>query len=175
MSTERPPVRGDQSGFTLIEALVAIVVLAVGLIAVTNLLVIAAASNTVGNHSTAAATAASETMERLKSRTFMALTPGGDVEAGTEGSISACDETPTTPPAAPNTTDCVVGGNFNARRAVPGVGEIRTFWEIRQIDGQVLFIKVRSQSTAALAGARSRAEFTTFRSCTSTATGCPTP
>lgn len=169
MSTERPLVRADESGFTLVEALIAIVVLSVGLMAVTNLLVIAAASNTVGNHSTAATTAASETMERLKSRSFLTLTPGGDVEAGTEGSISACDETP------PSTTDCVVGGNFNGRRRVPGVGEIRTLWEIRQIDGQVLFIKVRSQSTAALAGARSRAEFTTFRSCTATAIGCPNP
>jgi hypothetical protein len=58
---------------------------------------------------------------------------------------------------------------------MPGVGEIRTFWEIQQIDGQVLFIRVRSQSTAALAGARSRAEFTTFRSCTATGIGCPNP
>ena len=169
MSTERPSVRADESGFTLVEALIAIVVLSVGLMAVTNLLIIAAASNTVGNHSTAATTAASETMERLKSRTFLTLTPGGDVEAGTEGSIAACDESP------PLTTECVVPGNFNARRTVPGVGDIRTFWEIRQIDGQVLFIKVRSQSSAPLAGARSRAEFTTFRSCTSTAIGCPNP
>lgn len=169
MSTERRPVRADESGFTLVEALIAIVVLSVGLMAVTNLLIIAAASNTVGNHSTAATTAASETMERLKSRSFLTLTPGGNVDAGTEGSISACDETP------PSTTECVVAGNFNARRAMPGVGEIRTFWEIQQIDGQVLFIRVRSQSTAALAGARSRAEFTTFRSCTATAIGCPNP
>ena len=172
MSTNRPPVRTDQSGFTLIEALVAIVVLSFGLMAVTNLLVIAAASNTVANHGTAATTAASEYMERLKSRTFQSLTPGGDVEAETEGSISGCNETPDPPAVAP---ECVVSGNYNAVRTVPGVGEIRTFWEIRQIDGQVLFIKVRSQSTAPLAGARSRAEFTTFRSCTSTATGCPNP
>ena len=55
------------------------------------------------------------------------------------------------------------------------MGEIQTFWEIIGIDGQTLFIRVRSQSTAALAGARSRAEFTTFRSCTSTAIGCPNP
>jgi prepilin-type N-terminal cleavage/methylation domain-containing protein len=169
MSTDRRSARADESGFTLVEALIAIVVLSVGLMAVTNLLIIAAASNTVGNHSTAATTAASETMERLKSRSFLTLTPGGNVDAGTEGSISACDETP------PSTAECVVAGNFNSRRAIPGVGEIRTFWEIRQIDGQVLFIRVRSQSTAALAGARSRAEFTTFRSCTATGIGCPNP
>lgn len=169
MTPARHQPRTGESGFTLVEALVAIIVLAFGLMAVTNLLVVAAASNTVGNHSTAATTAASEVMERLKSRRFQSLTPGGDVEAETEGAISACDETP------PSTTDCVVPGNYNARREFPGVGLIRTFWEIEQVDGQVLFIKVRSQSTAPLAGARSRAEFTTFRSCTSTATGCPNP
>lgn len=169
MSSECRPARTGESGFTLVEALTAIIVLAFGLIAVTNLLVVAAASNTVGNHSTAATTAASETMERLKSRTFLSLTPGGDVEAGTQGSISDCNETP------PSTTDCVVSGNYNSRRTFPGVGLIQTLWEIEQIDGQVLFIKVRSQSTAPLAGARSRAEFTTFRSCTATTIGCPTP
>jgi prepilin-type N-terminal cleavage/methylation domain-containing protein len=163
------------SGFTLIEALVAIVILSFGLMAVTNLLIVAAASNTVGNHSTAATTLASETLERLKSRTFTSLTAGGDVDAGTMGNISNCNETPTLPPAAPNTAECVVTGNFNMRRDIPGVGAILTFWEIRQIDGQTLFIRVRSQSTAALAGARSRAEFTTFRSCTSTSIGCPNP
>ena len=168
MSPVRRAVSGE-SGFTLVEALCAIVVLAFGLMAVTNLLIVAAASNTVGNHSTAATTASSEIMERLKSRSFTTLTPGGDVEAGTMGSISNCDETP------PSTTECVVPGNFNATRTIPGIGQIRSFWEIRQVDGQTLFIKVRSQSTAALAGARSRAEFTTFRSCTSTTMGCPNP
>ena len=169
MTPEPTQARTSESGFTLVEALVAIIVLAFGLMAVTNLLVVAAASNTVGNHSTAATTAASETMERLKSRTFLSLTPGGDVDAGTQGSISGCDET------ANPATDCVASGNYNARRTFPGVGVIQTLWEIRQVDGQVLFIKVRSQSTAPLAGARSRAEFTTFRSCTATAIGCPTP
>ena len=156
----------SDAGFTLIEALIAIVVLSVGLMAVTNLLVVAAASSTVGNHSTAATTAASETLERLKSRDFLTLTPGGDIDAGTMGSIPNCDD---------GTQECVIGGNFNSRRDVPGVGVIVTFWEIQQIDGQTLFIRVRSQSTAALAGARSRAEFTTFRTCTSTAIGCPNP
>jgi len=161
-----------EAGFTLVEALCAIVVLAFGLMAVTNLLIVAAASNTVGNHSTAATTASSEILERLKSMTFTSLTPGGDVNAGTMGSISNCDETPA-PPTAPDV--CVVPGNYNSLRTFPGVGQIQSFWEIRQIDGQTLFIKVRSQSNAALAGARSRAEFTTFRSCTATTIGCPNP
>ena len=57
MSTARQLRAQREAGFTLIEALVAIVILAFGLMAVTNLLVVAAASNTVGNHSTAATTA----------------------------------------------------------------------------------------------------------------------
>ena len=120
----------NDAGFTLIEALVAIVVLSFGLMAVTNLLVVAAASSTVGNHSTAATTAASETLERLKSRDFLTLTPGGDIYAGTMGSIPNCDDA---------VQECVIGGNFNSRREVPGVGVIGTFWEIQQIDGQTLF------------------------------------
>jgi len=167
--------REREAGFTLIEALAAIVILSFGLMAVTNLLIVAAASNSVGNHSTAATTAASETLERLKSRSFLTLTPGGDVNAGTMGNIPNCDETPTVPPATPNTTECVVSGNYNARRGFAGVGMIQTFWEITRLDGQTLFIRVRSQSNSALAGARSRAEFTTFRTCTSTGIGCPTP
>ena len=172
MTGKRLTPRASEAGFTLIEALVAIVVLVFGLMAITNLLIVAAASNTVGNHSTAATTAASETMERLKSQSFLTLQPGGNVDSGTMGSISGCNETP---PAGDPIPDCVVTGNYNSRRTFPGVGAIQTFWEIRQIDGQTLFIKVRSQSTAALAGARSRAEFTTFRTCTSTAIGCPNP
>lgn len=175
MSGDRTASRRGEAGFTLIEALIAIIVLAFGLMAVTNLLVVAAASNTVGNHSTATTTAASETMERLKSRSFLTLTPGGDVDAEDMGIDPDCDETATIPPAPPNPNECVVSGNYNSFRDIPGVGRIRTFWEIRQIDGQTLFIRVRSQSTAALAGARSRAEFTTFRACTATQIGCPTP
>ena len=169
MSPIRKTAPQGQAGFTLVEALVAIVVLVFGLMAVTNLLVVAAASNSVGNHSTAATTAASEIMERLKSRSFLTLQPGGNVDSGLMGNISGCSETP------PSTTDCVVTGNFNAQRNFPGVGLIQSFWEIRQVDGQTLYIRVRSQSTAALAGPRSRAEFTTFRSCTSVAIGCPNP
>ena len=46
--------RSRESGFTLVETLVAIVVLVFGLMAVTNLLLVAATSNTVANQSSAA-------------------------------------------------------------------------------------------------------------------------
>jgi Tfp pilus assembly protein PilV len=70
--------RSDESGFTLIEALVAIIILVFGLIAVSNLLLVAATSNSVANQATAAATAASETLEDLKRMeygTLVATTP----------------------------------------------------------------------------------------------------
>src|SRR5204863_2278147 len=44
-----PPSRGSEAGFTLVEALVAIVILVFGLIAVTNLMLVAASSNSVAN------------------------------------------------------------------------------------------------------------------------------
>jgi hypothetical protein len=54
--------------------------------------------------------------------------------------------------------------------SVPGVGQIRTRWTITIVNPTTVFIRVRSEGMGALAGARSRAEFTTFRTCTTT--GC---
>jgi hypothetical protein len=42
-------------------------------------------------------------------------------------------------------------------------------------DRQVVFITVRSEIESALLRGRSRAEFTTVRSCTATDIGCPAP
>src|SRR6185503_18064847 len=70
----------SESGFTLIEALVAVVVLAVGLISVANLMVVAAASNAVANQATAAATVASQELERLTALPYDQLLEGGDLE-----------------------------------------------------------------------------------------------
>jgi hypothetical protein len=64
--------------------------------------------------------------------------------------------------------------NFNSYKSVPGVGVIRTRWRISQADSQAYFIEVRSESTSLLAGRRSRAEFTTFRTCSNVSKlGCP--
>jgi prepilin-type N-terminal cleavage/methylation domain-containing protein len=155
-----------ESGFTLIEALIAIVVLAVGLIAVTNLLVVGATSNTIGNHSTNTTTIATETLERLRNVTFNLLTasPSGTIDLPMSG--STCDDNSTA-------NNCVRPGNFEAVKDVAGVGRVHTTWEIVPIDGQTLFIRVRSESESALARRRARAEFTTIRSCTSTTLGCP--
>ena len=157
--------RGD-AGFTLIEALIAMVILVFGLIAVTNLLVVAASSNTVGNHSTGATAQASEVLERLKAIPFNQLKLGGNLDADA-GATTPCND------VAPN-FNCVRPDNFNSYKTVPGVGAIRTRWRVSQADSQSLFIEVRSESTSLLAGRRSRAEFTTFRTCPNvTKLGCP--
>ena len=41
------------------------------------------------------------------------------------------------------------------------------------VGAQTRFIRVRSEPIGGLAGAKARAEFTTFRSCTAVASGCP--
>jgi type II secretory pathway pseudopilin PulG len=142
---------GSQAGFTLVEALVAIVILVFGLIAVTNLMLVAASSNSVANQSTAAATIAAQRLEELKAEPFDSLAAGGDLDSD-------------------------VGG-FNQDDDVPGVGRIHTRWAVVAIagDNQVYFVAVRSEGTGALSVRRSRAEFTTFRSCTNIALGCPNP
>jgi type II secretory pathway pseudopilin PulG len=147
-SAVRPtPVR--EAGFTLVEALVAIVILVFGLIAVTNLLVVAASSNSVANQSTAATAAAAQTMEQLRAVAFNTLVVGGDVN-----------------------TDAV---GFVRDDAIAGVGVIHTRWQIQNVapvNARALFISVRSEGTGALSRARSRAEFTTIRTCTNIALGC---
>jgi Tfp pilus assembly protein PilV len=152
----QPPTNGE-SGFTLAEALVAILVLVVGLMAVTNLMVVGASSNVAANQGTAAATAASEALEALKAQPYnsAAMAPGGDVESDLAG--------------------------YNQTVNLPGVGTIRTRWEILAVDARLRYIRVRAQPLGrspdtpdtTLGGAGSRSEFTTFRSCTQSTAGCP--
>jgi type II secretory pathway pseudopilin PulG len=157
-----------EAGFTLVEALCAIVILAFGLMAIANLMAVAASSNTVANQSTAATALASQQMEILKNIPFTnpgtnvfnpALNPGGNLEADVAGYF-------TDPP-----TD------------VPGVGQVRVRWRITGVPDPLaagvmrgVFIEVRAEGMAPLVGVRSRAEFTTFRSCADsdpTGLNCP--
>ena len=168
------PRRSREAGFTLIEALVAIVVLAFGLVGVTNLLMVGATSNTIANHSTSTTTIATETLERLRNIPFatglspavsnLVASPAGTIDLPLSG--STCDDNSTA-------TNCVRPDNFEAFKDVPGVGRVHTTWEVVRIDGQTFFIRVRAESESAIARRRSRAEFTTIRSCTAAATSCP--
>jgi prepilin-type N-terminal cleavage/methylation domain-containing protein len=164
-----------EAGFTLVEALIAIVVLAVGLVAVTNLLVVGAASNTIGNHTTNTTTIATEVLERLRNIPFAVGNPpipqlvvGGDIDAA-----PTCNDNDPL-------QNCVRPGNYQAFKNVRGVGRVNTTWVITRIDGQTYFIRVRAETEAALARRRARAEFTTVRSCTGISTPgpnatCPLP
>jgi hypothetical protein len=145
------PAKGSEAGFTLIEAMTAMVVLLVGVASVANLMAVAASSNSVGNQTTAAATLASREIERLQAIPYDQLLVGGDVETDSAG--------------------------FFRDDELPGVGIVHTRWQVIAIggDNQTRFIRVRSEGTGALSGPRSRAEFTTVRSCTSTTIGCPAP
>jgi type IV pilus modification protein PilV len=161
----------NQAGFTLIEVLIAVMILIVGLIGIGNLFIVAGSSVTASSSSTAAAATASEVMERLKAIPFTGFTVGKNT---TVGSLTA-DTGSLAAPCNDDVTDCVAATNYNALKDIPGIGQIRTRWTISKgADDEVLFFVVRSESTTPLLSARSRAEFTTFRSCTNTdENGCP--
>jgi Tfp pilus assembly protein PilV len=173
-SRERNGPRGE-AGFTLVEALVAVVVLMFGLMAVTNLMLVAASSNSVANQGTAAVNSASRAMDALKAVTFTDFTVASGTTGGTDFDASdggkECND-PT-----------LVWDEWHCSDTVPGVGVIHTHWWITTdaVDARLLHLRVRSEGTGALAGARSRAEFTSFRACTNSTTtaggpaACPAP
>ena len=155
--------RGAEAGFTLVEALVAIVVLIFGLMAVTNLLVVAASSNSVANQSTAATTTASGVLDMLKATSYEALVPGG---------VLALEAVPGGGP----TCDLAAPADFHCDLEVQGGGRVHTHWVVTPAaDPRLTYIQVRSEGTGALSGPRSRAEFTTFRSCTNADPAAPVP
>lgn len=141
--------RDGQAGFTLVETLVAIVVLVFGLIAVTNLLLVGATNNSVANQSTAATAVASQTMDTLKARPFRLLATGGSLTA--------------------DVTD------FSDNVPIEGVGFINVRWQIADPEPQLRFISVQAEGVGPLVRVRSRVLLTTFRSCTAETAGCPAP
>lgn len=144
---DTPADTRSEAGFTLIEAMTAMVVLLVGVASVANLMAVAASSNSVGNQTTAAAAIASREMERLQALPFDQLPVGGDVDADDAGFFTDDD--------------------------LPGVGTVHTRWQVTTVSADTRFIRVRAEGTGALSGPRSRAEFTTVRSCTVRTIGCP--
>jgi len=165
--------RGSEAGFTLVEALVAIVILAFGLMAVTNLFIVGASSNQVGNYSTATATVASETLEKIQALDFFFVCP----QLGAPQPVQPC------PPGgsltadvgpANNTPEVTVGGAlaFHSVRNVAGIGNVQTRWQIIDATGITAsyMIIVRSRIDGPLGGSISQAQFSGFRACT--APGC---
>jgi prepilin-type N-terminal cleavage/methylation domain-containing protein len=132
----------NQKGFTLIETLIAMVVLVVGIVAVANLMLVATSTNSVANRGTAAATLAAQQLEQLARMPFNNLVDGGDLDG------APCPD---------------AGGPFCRKDTLPGVGAIETRWQISKV-GDLMYIRVRSQGlrNAPMANL-TRAEFTTFR------------
>jgi prepilin-type N-terminal cleavage/methylation domain-containing protein len=162
--------RSRESGFTLVEALIAIVLLAVGLMAVTNLFVIAAASNQVGNSTTITTAAATDVMEKLKAIRFDLLQPGGNVQ-GITVERAGVTYTP-----AVNEECNVVPGVFQCVYQPPGLGQegavplgstVVARWEIQAIPvagPPVYLIIARAEVIGPFGGRLSRSEFRVFRS-----------
>lgn len=159
-STLDPNARRRQAGFTLVEALVAVVVLIFGLMAVTNLLLVAASSNTVANQGSAATASASQVMDVLRSTPWNELAPGGDL-----------DNDATSPSPDCRALSIPITNIYNCDDAIQGVGVIKTRWLVTAGVGTVRLVQitVRSEGTGALAAGRSRALFTTYRACTQSA------
>jgi type II secretory pathway pseudopilin PulG len=161
-STLDPNARREEAGFTLVEALVAVVVLIFGLMAVTNLLLVAASANTVANQGSAATTSATQVMDILRSTPWIQLAAGGDPTLTTDV---------TTPSPDCRALPIPITAIYNCDDVIQGVGTIKTRWSITAATGTVRMyqISVRSEGTGALAAARSRAFFTTYRTCTQSA------
>ena len=149
------PSRRAEAGFTLIEVLIAIVVLVFGLIAVTNLFLVAGSSNAVANQATAASDVAAQILENLKAQSWNS----GQLNSGAAGTTAGSLTTNTT-------------GYFRSDQ-IPGVGTIESRWTVFNIDDRTKFIRVRSQGNGVLSRGRSAAEFTTYRTCTTPILGCP--
>jgi prepilin-type N-terminal cleavage/methylation domain-containing protein len=149
-----------EAGFTLVEVLTSIVILSFGLIAVTNLFLVAGNSNLAANAGTAAAAIASEQMETLKATRYDLLAAGGSLTSNAAGYFR--------------------DSSNDARLRIPGAGSIRVRWTIADVPGnaQLKHVVVRAEAETGFLGARTRAEFTTFRACTdpvpqaTTASGC---
>ena len=150
--------RGHEAGFTLIEALVAMVILLFGIAAVSNLMIVAGSSNTVANHATAATSAATRQMELLKSVPYNTLTAtvGGNVDVDQTTPAPFCSAT-----WAAGIWDCNTPvGEYQ------GVGQVHVRWSVTSmapLAPGTFAIQVSAESSARAVGRRSRALFTTIR------------
>ena len=90
-----PKKTAKEDGFSLIEVMVAIVILTVGLLSLAQMMVVSTHSNTLSGRMTSCSALAKEQLERLKAAPFYtvpasltrnpALTSGGDVDATITG------------------------------------------------------------------------------------------
>jgi Tfp pilus assembly protein PilV len=142
----------SQEGFTLIEACVATLILIVGIVGISNLSVVAIMDNSAAHRATTAAFLAAQKLEELKATPYEALTDSSSDALET-------DET-----------------GFNEVIQVAGSGSFRVRWMVRTVGSALPPMRQIVAAAEALGanGRRTRAEFTTFRTCSyGTAAGCP--
>ncbi len=148
MTKDKPCTKlNGEAGFTLTEALMAMMILTFGLASIFNLMIVAQSSNSVANRASAATMIASRRLETLRSTPFASLVN------------TAADSLETQAPTV---------------ETVAGVGTFETRWLIQELTSPSMrFIQVRTEPRG-FRGRWARAEMTTIRSCTAgTAAGCP--
>ncbi len=167
--------RDAESGFTLIEALIAMIILVVGLIAIANLFVVAMSSNQIGNYSTVTTSIASDVMEKLKGLPFLSLVPtGSPYNAADPWSVDDWEDSDFATAVSGN-PDCTtnIATKDSCVITIAGIGRVVTHWKIINPaagGAATYFILVRSEVAGPL-GRGTRGQFTTFRTCISS--GCP--
>jgi len=159
MKREVPQQSSSEAGFTLVEVLIAIVILVFGLVAVTNLLVIAGSSSMAANAGTAVAALASQQMETLKALPFSS--PGLNTTGAPAGVIPA--------PGFSISSIVPTPGYSQMNIQVPGAaGAVDIVWQITPVVGQAQLkhIELVAEARGPLMGARTQARYTVFRACT---------
>jgi type II secretory pathway pseudopilin PulG len=163
--------RSSQSGFTLVEAMMAIIILVFGLIAVTNLMVVAANSNTTASQLTASSALCAQQMDSLKAVPFDTLTTNCT-------SFAPCGDLLTDNTNCPSFTPSnATNPNCYSNQTVPGVGSFHMRWRVAPITGiaNVYVVQLRCQAVSGLMASRTRTDLTAFRSCTDLGLSCPNP
>jgi prepilin-type N-terminal cleavage/methylation domain-containing protein len=72
-------------GFTLIEVLIALVILSVAFLALAGLMVQTTRNNSFGGRMTEAATFGQDKLEELRAVSWLTITPGSDIKLGSNG------------------------------------------------------------------------------------------
>ena len=127
----------NAAGFTLVEAVFAIVIFVIGLLAVSNLFLVAASQTHRASCLTASTAQASQALDLLKAMPFDNLTPGGNLDDDEDG--------------------------FNMHTHVPGVSMVVTRWTIEAVSPQFYYITVQAEPVSALGQNFGRVTFMTFR------------
>lgn len=150
-----------QEGFTLIETVIATLILVTGLVALAGLFAVSVTANSAANVSTATTAQATQQLEAIKAQLFDDLIDSlaGNKTAGDLSTDASSDN----------------GVPFFSYTDVPGVGKIVTRWQIAKMDNATLYIRVRAEAVAVPMMVRTRAEFATFRACAAVTNKCPYP